>query len=175
MELKQKGQETFIPLMQLMATMKWTTAADFDLAALYEGIDGKIGLVYFGDRGDKNAFPYINLNEDSGVGDKGGDNKEVLFITRFDELRYVWIFCWDYNRAQKGEVARFADSDVQIIIEANDGTNITVRLDSLESGNIACIASIDNTSSHGARLINTSKVATLNGLKTLDQLTSIVR
>jgi uncharacterized protein involved in tellurium resistance len=175
MELKQKGQETFIPLMQLMATMKWTTAADFDLAALYETTDGKIGLVYFGDRGDKNAFPYINLNEDSGVGDKGGNNEEVLFITRLDELKHVWIFCWDYNRTQKGEAARFADSDVQIIIESNSGTSVAVKLDSMESGNITCIASIDNTSSNGARLINTSKVATLNGLKTLDQLTSIVR
>jgi uncharacterized protein involved in tellurium resistance len=175
MELKQKGQETFIPLTQLMATMKWTTAADFDLAALYETTDGKIGLVYFGDRGDKNAFPYINLNEDSGVGDKGGNNEEVLFITRLDEIKNVWIFCWDYNRTQQGETARFSDSDVQIIIESNSGTNVTVKLDSVESGNIACVASIDNNSAEGARLTNTSKVATLNGLKTLDQLTNIVK
>ncbi|MEY3219254.1 MAG: hypothetical protein RIT27_611 [Pseudomonadota bacterium] len=175
MELKQKGQETFIPLMQLMATMKWTTAADFDLAALYETADGKTGLVYFGDRGDKNAFPYIHLNEDSGVGDKGGDNEEVLFITRLDDIKNVWIFCWDYNRAQKGETARFTDSDIQIIIEENTGKAITVKLDSIESGNIACIAHINNSNSEGARLINMSKVATLNGLKTLDQLTAIVR
>ena len=90
-------------------------------------------------------------------------------------MKNVWIFCWDYNRTQKGETARFSDSDVQIIIEENTGKNITVKLDSVESGNIACIAHIDSSNAEGAKLVNLSKVATLNGLKTLDQLTNIVK
>jgi len=36
MELKQKGEEANVGgFNQLMVAMRWTTAADFDLAALY--------------------------------------------------------------------------------------------------------------------------------------------
>jgi len=62
MDLVQKGQEANIGgIKQCMVTLKWTTSTDFDLAAVYEGKDGKTGLVYFGELGDLNAFPLFNL------------------------------------------------------------------------------------------------------------------
>ena len=60
MELKQKGSEANVGgFKQLMVSMKWTTAADFDLAAAYEAKDGNIGLVYFGELGDLNTLPSV--------------------------------------------------------------------------------------------------------------------
>jgi tellurite resistance protein TerA len=175
MELKQKGSEAFIPLKQLMVTMKWTTAADFDLAAAYEGKDGRQGMVYFGDLGDMNGFPFMQLSGDEGVGDKGGDNEETMRITRLDDTKFVWLFCWDYGMVQSGQSARFADSDVNLTIVDDAGKSVSVRLDTGDTGNVCCLATIDNSSPMGAKLINTSRAGTLKGLKTMDQLLNIAK
>ncbi|MCP4699114.1 MAG: hypothetical protein GY862_20015 [Gammaproteobacteria bacterium] len=174
MELAQKGAEAFIPLKQLMVTMKWTTAADFDLAAAYEGKDGKKGMVYFGDLGDMNSFPYMQLSGDEGVGDSGGDNEETMRITRLDDMKYVWLFCWDYGMVQSGQSARFADSDVTLAIVDDTGKSVSVSLDTGDTGNVCCLATIDNSSPMGGKLVNTSKAGTLKGLKSLDQLMAVV-
>ena len=79
MELTQKGDAAEVGnFKQLLVTMKWTTAADFDLAAAYEGKDGKKGMVYFGDLGNLNSFPFMQLSGDEGQGDTGGDNEEQM-------------------------------------------------------------------------------------------------
>ncbi len=174
MELAQKGSEAFIPLKQLLVQMKWTTAADFDLAAAYESKDGKTGLVYFGDKGNMNEFPYMMLSGDEGVGDSGGDNKEEMRITQLDEMNKVWIFCWDYGQVQSGGPARFGDSDINLTIMDDQGKSVNVTLDTGDTGNVLCIATIDNSSPMGAKLVNESKVGTLKGLKSTEQLMGIV-
>ncbi len=175
MELKQKGSEGYIPLKQLMVSMKWTTAADFDLAAVYESKEGKHGIVYFGDLGDLNQFPYMQLSGDEGVGDTGGDNEESMRITRLDEMNYVWIFCWDYGMVQNGGAARFKDSDLKLSLIDNSGKSVTVDVDTGDMGNVCCLATIDNSTPMGAKMINSSKVGTLKGLKRLEQLLEIAR
>jgi len=175
MELKQKGSEAFIPIKQLMVSMKWTTAADFDLAAAYEAKDGKQGLIYFGDLGDMNGFPYMQLSKDEGVGDKGGDNEETMRVTRLDDMKYVWLLCWDYGMVQSGQSARFKDSDVVLSIIDDTGKNISVKIDTGDTGNVCCIATLDNSSPMGAKVINSSQAGTLKGLKSLDQLISLVK
>ncbi len=175
MELKQKGSEANVGgFKQLMVTMKWTTAADFDLAAAYEGKDGKKGLAYFGELGNLNAFPFMQLSGDEGVGDTGGDNEEVMRITKLDDMKYVWILCWDYGKVQEGSPARFEDSDVSLSVMDDKGTAHNVTLDTGDMGNVALLATIDNSSPIGVKLINTSKAGTLKGLKNLQQLVDII-
>jgi len=59
-ELKKKGSQANVGgFKQLMVTMRWTTAADFDLAAVYQPKDGKIGIVYFGELGNLNSFSHL--------------------------------------------------------------------------------------------------------------------
>jgi tellurite resistance protein TerA len=176
MELKQKGEQANVGgFKQLMIAMKWTTAADFDLAAAYEGKDGKIGLVYFGELGDLNKFPFMQLSGDEGVGDKGGQNEETMRIAKLDDLKNVWLICWDYGKVKDGSAARFKDSDVNLSIIDDKGTTYNVKLDTGDMGNVAVIATIDNTSAIGAKLVNTSKAGTLKGLKTLEDLMTIIR
>lgn len=175
MELKQKGQEANVGgFKQLMVTMKWTTAADFDLAAAYEAKDGKQGLVYFGELGDLNAFPYMQLSGDEGVGDKGGDNEEVMRITKLDDMNYIWILCWDYGKVKDGAAARFKDSDVSLTLIDDKGSTHDVSLDTGDMGNVALLATIDNSSPVGAKLVNSSKAGTLKGLKKLQDLLDII-
>lgn len=175
MELKQKGEEANVGgFNQLMATMKWTTAADFDIAAVYESKDGKQGIIYFGEQGDLNAFPFMQLSGDEGVGDKGGDNEETLRITKLDDMKYVWIMCWDYGKIKEGGAARFKDSDVSLTVMDDKGTSHDVTLDTGDIGNVAILATIDNSSPIGAKLVNSSKAGTLKGLNKLDDLMEII-
>lgn len=176
MELKQKGSEANVAgFKQLMVSMKWTTAADFDLAAAYEDKNGKQGLIYFGELGDLNAFPFMQLSGDEGVGDTGGDNEETMRITNLDDMKYVWLLCWDYGKIQDGAPARFNNSDVNLTVLDDKGTSHNVTLDTGDMGNVALLAIIDNSSPVGAKLVNASKAGTLKGLKNLQQLMGIIQ
>jgi tellurite resistance protein TerA len=176
MELKQKGENTSIDISRhLTVTMTWTTAADFDLAAAYETKTGQQGLVYFGDHGNSNKFPYITISEDQGVGDQAGDNEEVVHIYKLEDMNYVWLFCWDYGMVKVGQPARFKDSDITLTLADDNNNRIAVKLDTGNSGNVCCIATIDNRAAEQAKLINYSQIGTLHGLKTLEQLTNIVQ
>ena len=175
MELKQKGSEANVGVFkQLMVSMKWTTAADFDLSAAYEDKNGKYGLVYFGELGDLNDFPYMQLSGDEGVDDTGGDNEETMRITKMDDMKQVWILCWDYGKVKTGAPARFKDSDITLTIMDDKGTSHNMGLDTGDLGNVALIATIDNTSPIGPKLINSSKAGTIVGLSNLQQLLDFI-
>lgn len=175
MQLKQKGQQANVSTFkQLMATMTWTMGADFDLAAAYEKQDGTRGLVYFGELGDLNAFPFMQLSGDEGVGDERGDNTEQLRIASLEGMKFVWLLCWDYEKVKTGAAARFADSDVDLKVMDDTGHVYDVKLDTGEMGNVAVVAVVDNSSPMGATLKNKSKTGTLKGLTTLDELFVII-
>ncbi len=175
MDLKQKGQEANVGgFKQLMVSMRWTTAADFDLAAAYEDKNGKQGLVYFGELGDLNNFPHMQLSGDEGVGDSGGDNEETMRITKLDDMKYVWILCWDYGKVQDGAPSRFNDSDVTLSVIDDKGNSHNVTLDTGDMGNVALLATIDNSGGVGPKIINSSKAGTLKGLTKLQQLIDII-
>ena len=176
MELKQKGEQANVSsFTQLMVAMKWTKAADFDLAAVYEKKDGTPpGLVYFGELGNLNAFPFMQLSGDAGVGDNAGKNEETMRITKLDDVKKVHIICWDYGKVKTGAAARFKDSDVSLNVIDDKGTVYSVNLDTGEMGNVAIIATIDNSNPIGATLVNTSKSGTLKELKNLDSLMAII-
>ena len=175
MELKQKGSEANVGgFKQLMVSMKWTTAADFDLASVYEDKSGKYGIVYFGDMGDLNSFPYMQLSGDEGVNDTGGENEETMRIAKLDDMKQVWILCWDYGKVKEGAPARFKDSDVTLTIMDDKGTSHNINLDTGDLGNVALIATIDNTNPIGAKLINSSKASTIESLTNLQQLLNFI-
>jgi len=177
MDLKQKGDSAAIgTFKQLLVKMSWTTAADFDLAAMYleKGkAQGQEGLVYFGDLGNLNALPFMQLSGDEGVGDAGGDNEEEMRIARFDDMAYVWILCWDYTKVQVGQPARFKGSDVKLTVADDQGNTHNMVLDTGDLGNVALMATIDNTGPV-PKLTNTSKAGTLKGLTSTNQLMAII-
>ena len=176
MDLKKKDSSANVATFkQLMVSMKWSTAADFDLAAVYQDKSGKEGIVYFGELGDLNAFPYMQLSGDAGKDDKGGENEETMRITRLDDMKYVWILCWDYGKVQDGAPARFKGSDISLTLMDDKGKTYSVTLDTGDFGNVALIATIDNSSSVGAKLINSSKTGTLKGLNKLEQLIDVIK
>jgi len=175
MQLKYKVQESILDVKQLTASLKWTTAADFDLAAVYESKEGKRGLIYFGEHGQLEAFPYIQLGKDAGIDDTGGQKTEELIINNLEVMNAVWLFCWDYSMVQAGKKARFKDSDVSLTISDESGNHSKIEIETGERGNVCYLASIDNTDPKGPQLTNTQLAGTLQGLKTIEQLMALVR
>ncbi|MCF8070695.1 MAG: hypothetical protein K9L30_19100, partial [Desulfobacterales bacterium] len=66
------------------------------------------------------------------------------------------------------------DSDVSLKVMDDKGSSHNVVLDTGALGNVALLATIDNSSPVGAKLINSSKAGTLKGLKNLEQLLEII-
>jgi hypothetical protein len=54
------------------------------------------------------------------------------------------------------------------------GASLSVSLDAADEGNVALVATIDNTSPSGARLINSSKMGLLDGMRDSQQFLDIV-
>jgi uncharacterized protein involved in tellurium resistance len=177
MELVQQGASAQLgAIKQFMVSLKWTSEMDFDLSAAYQARDGKKGLVYFGDLGNLNDFPNMQLSGDEGVGvgDTGGDNEETMRVMSLDAIEYVWLLCWDWCAISDGTAARFKDSGVTVSLTDDTGTIHEVAVDTGDTGNVCVMATIDNSSPMGPKFVNTSKVGTLKGLKSLDQLVAII-
>jgi tellurite resistance protein TerA len=179
MELAEKGASAQLGgIKQFMVSLKWTTAADFDLAVYYAAKDGSNGLIYFGGhkntngRGDSSApalgnlneFPFMQLSGDEGVGDTGGDNEETMRVMSLEEMDSVWVVAWDYGAVESGGPARFSDSDVKVALMDDAGTSHECLLDAGAIGNTAVVAKIDCSSPMGASFVNASEATTLKGL-----------
>lgn len=164
--LQKKGDEAYVSIKQLMVTLKWTQDVDLDLMAFYKAKDGRTGGVFSdnypgGSMGSLNEFPFIQLSGDAGVGAKGGDNEEVLRITKLDDLAELYICTLNYTDASQKKDASFSNYDGGIIVIDDKGESVAVPLDSKELGNVAVIAKIDNSSPMGAKLINENRIINL--------------
>ena len=164
-EIKSKNESAAISsnFTQLMVNLNWTTPIDFDLFAVYESKQGKLGIVYYGDMGDLNGFPFMQLSGDEGVGDTGGDNQESLIISSLSEMKYIWVCAWDYNAVMQSRRGRFDDCDLNMTVIDDKGEYKLPLVDS-RRGNMALVLTIDNTSPVLSKLINSSEVTTLSGL-----------
>lgn len=170
--LKKKGDRSIIPINDLHATLTWKAAVDLDLHAYYQtkitapqggnfwskllgggsGKPGEEGHVYFACRGNKTQFPWIYLDQDAGVGDKGGDNQENLYFTTLEHIEHLLIVANIFNKPN----AIFSRYDGQVIIIAN-GSSFEVPLTATEPGSNCIIAHIDNSGAQPL-LININKV-----------------
>ncbi len=164
--LQKKGDEAYISVKQLMVTLKWTKDVDLDLMAFYKAKDSRTGGVFSdnypgGSMGSLNEFPFIQLSGDAGVGAKGGDNEEILRITKLDDLAELYICTLNYTDASEKKDASFGNYDGGIVVIDDKGESVAVPLDSTESGHVAVIAKIDNTGPMGAKLINENRIVTL--------------
>lgn len=176
MELNMQGETAELKDMgSLTVSMKWTAAADFDLAVLYEDARGRHGLVYFGELGNLDAYPFMELSEDQGSEASEGAYEETVRIARPGEMSSIWFLCWDYEKVQNGMQYDFKKCD--IVLEAAGGVGEPCRIEPMpaEPGNVLILASLIPVSSGGAVLCNDSRVGTLHGLSRLDDLLRILK
>ena len=174
---KQTQNELASPVVEhnFTITMKWTTAADFDLAAVYETHENNKGIVYFGDLGNMDNFPYIRLSGDKGVNDTAGQHEESMYIGQLDNIKTIWFFCWDYSMIQQGTPARFQDSDIKLVMMNNKtGQSGVIPLEKTVPGNVCCLAIMTSTDSKSSNIVKSDKSGILKGLYQIEQLLAVL-
>ena len=156
--------------------MNWTTAVDFDIAAVYESKEGQRGLIYFGDLGTENSFPYISLNKDSGIINTDRKKTEDLVINQFNDMASMWLFCWDYQSVEIGKTGNLKNSDVRLLLEKQSGheLNFEIAEKMPNNGNICYFAKVMNTDK-GIDIQEMAVDGLLKGLKSIEQLMALVR
>jgi tellurite resistance protein TerA len=172
--LNKKGDQAAIPIKDLHATLSWTAPVDLDLHVYFKtkatapatktgffsrlagggsGEPGSEGHVYFGNRGNRNSFPWIHLDQDAGIGDVGGDNEENLYFANLQQMEHILIVANIFNKPN----ANFASYDGRVTIKAS-GQTFEVPLTATTGGSHCIIAHIDNSGSSGPILINVNRV-----------------
>ncbi|GBC59865.1 hypothetical protein DENIS_0806 [Desulfonema ishimotonii] len=163
MELKQKGANAVLgEFKQLKVDLVWTAAVDLDLMAFYRTRDGRSGGIYSenytgGSHGDLNAFPFIQLSGDAGVGAASGDNRETLRIVRLDDFEALYICAVNFTDASAGTGNVFADYDARVEVATDKGERHTVALDSAQTGAVAVLCKFEG-GFMGTSLVNDSQV-----------------
>ena len=171
MELKQKGASANVgSFKQLKVSLIWTSAVDLDLMAFYKAKGGRTGGVYSdnyagGSMGDLNAFPWLQLSGDAGVGAKGGDNEEVLLVSKLDEFEELYICALNFTDASAGTPKVFADYDARVEVVTDRGEKHVIKLDSRQQGPVAVIAKF-TAGFLGAQVLNDSSVLTFDAFRT---------
>lgn len=167
--LKQKGQKANLSCKGFHAMLTWKTAVDLDLHCFYrlkgaageapakKGFLGKIfsgagtggtGQVSFMNRGSKTSSPWIYLDKDAGVGDRGGDNRENIYFTKLDEIEHALIAANIFNKPN----ANFATYNGLVTVRGGS-QEIEVPLTESAPGSWCIIAHLDN-SGESPQLIN---------------------
>lgn len=132
----------------IAVTLSWTQAVDLDLYAFYKTKDGKVGEIFYDNKGSLRNFPFIKLDEDSGIGNTGGDNEENLIITSISEMDYILIAVNIFK--EKGFFSffkkedSFARYDGKILVQPDTKQRVEIPLSSPESGEWCIVAGIDN-------------------------------
>lgn len=170
MELKQKGASANLgAFKQLKVSLVWTSAVDLDLMAFYKTKDGRTGGVYSdnyagGSLGDLNAFPFMQLSGDAGVGAVGGDNQEDMLLAKLDDFEELYICALNFTDASAGTNKVFADYDARVEVVTDRGEKHTIKLDSGNQGSVAVLAKF-TAGFLGAQLLNDSQVMSFEQFK----------
>lgn len=142
--------------MPVHARLTWSASVDLDLNCFYVkggelrgggggffdrlfgSLGGQVHRIYFGQRGSLTSEPFICLDQDAGIGDKGGENEENIEISKTVELDAL-LFCANiFNKPD----ASFGDYDGAVTVRCGD-QEVEVPLKARERGAWALIALVD--------------------------------
>jgi tellurite resistance protein TerA len=142
--LTEVGTNTIINPNNATIALSWQSNDDFDIAVVYEDKKGRQGLVFFNDKGSLDVFPYMKLDKDA-RGSRIFKQRETILIDNLNEMKKVFIICWDYEAINANKSANFIKkSNVQVAIEDENGFSSSAILQSDGNFNSTCIAKIEN-------------------------------
>lgn len=145
---------------KIRAILQWNAAVDLDVHAFFRPkSDGKDGHVFFQSKGSKKKSPYIHLDKDMGVGNVGGDNKEIITIGTLANVECILIATNIFRFLDfLAESDNFGKYDGQIKIVTSASNEINVPLTSKTPGLWCVIALIDNSDPYSPIVTNINKV-----------------
>jgi len=138
--IREKGDTAAIPTKNLVATLRWRKAVDLDLWCFYKTKDGKEGTISFGNKGFLGRAPFIELDKDDGVGDKGGDNEENIRFADLANIEHAYICANIYGKSH----ANFASYDGSVVVKAENKA-FEVPLIDKSQGSWCVVAHLDNS------------------------------
>ncbi len=169
-DLKQKGATAAIgAFKRLSVLLVWSSAVDLDLMAFYRTKDGRTGGVYSdnyagGSLGCLDAFPFMALSGDAGVGAVGGDNRETMTIAKLDDIAELYICAVNFTDAASGASKVFADYDARIEVETDRNEKHIIALDSTYPGSVAVLCQF-KSNFMGMTLSNNSEVMSFEAFR----------
>jgi len=110
------------------------------LGKIFSGGASGVGQISFMNRGSKTASPWIFLDKDAGVGDRGGSNQENIWFTKVDEIEHALIAANIFNKPN----ANFATYSGLVTVRCG-GQEIEVPLTESAPGSWCIIAHLDNS------------------------------
>lgn len=144
---------------KIKAKLTWTQSVDLDLHAFYKTKEGLFGHIYYDNKGKLYQPPCIELDEDAGIDDTGGDNEENITIKTLSHVQSILIATNIYRRFSFFSLGdNFAKYDGKVIVKTDLGEYIEVPLNSEEVGRWCVIAKIDNSDPSDPYVININKV-----------------
>lgn len=163
--LREKGQKALVANVdsKVQATLSWKTKVDFDLhcfyrtkkvenagffTRLFSNTEAQEGHIYFRNKGDLADFPHIQLDKDSGIGDKGGDNQENIFFGQLSCVDRLLIAVNTFNKPN----SCFANYDAKVTLHLGH-QEIIVPLTEKAPGAWCVIAELINDKD-GVYLVN---------------------
>ena len=176
-QLTDKGASAVIADNVVQATLYWQTSVDLDLYCYYKmkgapiqkkGFMSKLfggensssssgmGRINYNSKGNLHNSPFIQLDKDSGVGDKvdgGVANEENIHFGDLSKLDYALIVANIYSKN-----TNFAQYNGKVTVHCAS-QEIVVPLSETKRGSWCVVALIDNTSGH-PRLVNINKTMT---------------
>lgn len=142
--LEEIGSNTMINPNNATIALRWKSKDDFDIAVAYVDKKGETGLVYFVEKGNLKAFPFMQLDKDA-RGSMLFKQRETILIDNLDEMQKVYILCWDYEAIKTSKPASFNKKNrVEVAIEDENGFSSVAVLMSDGTFNATCIAKIEN-------------------------------
>ena len=136
------------PITEVKVTLQWTASVDLDLHSFYRKKDGGEGRVYFAAL----EGPGIELDNDAGVGNRGGRNEENITLTDLDEFEEILFATKIFSKG-----GCYADYDGKVMVQTNNGDEIVVPLTSRERADWCVIAKISNDA-NGPLVTNVNSV-----------------
>ena len=145
---------------KIRAILEWNAAVDLDIHAFYRPKNGgKDGHVFFQSKGNKKKSPYIHLDKDMGVGNVGGDNKEVITIGALADVDVILIATNIFRSfGFLTSDDNFGKYDGKIKLVTSSLTEIDVPLTSSQPGKWCVIALIDNSDPYSPIVTNINEV-----------------
>jgi len=130
---------------EVRVRMTWHTGVDLDLHAFYRLKDGRLGHVYFADKGALHAAPWIALDQDAAVDRRSGNHEENLCIAKIEAVESILFAA---NIFTLSGLLGFGNENFArydgVVTVSTGSQDIVVPLASSEPGRWAVIARLDN-------------------------------
>jgi uncharacterized protein involved in tellurium resistance len=139
------------PITRLNVKLRWTAAVDLDLHAFCRDIHGSEFHIYFGNMSSRG----IALDRDAGIGDVGGSNEENIAITSVPNFATILVATKIYKKG-----GRYSDYDAKVVVQTDEGGEMTVPLSSQERADWCVIARLTNTRADGVKVTNLNRIST---------------